>query len=55
MARMRGSVSGDWELTSFTVAINEKLRGSKEFDLKTLDECAATHVAAAFDPRIDGM
>lgn len=24
------------------------------FDVKTLDECAATHVVAAFDPRIDG-
>lgn len=24
------------------------------FDIKTLDECAATHVVAAFDPRLDG-
>lgn len=24
------------------------------FDVKTLDECAATHVVAAFDPRIEG-
>ena len=26
-----------------------------QFDVKTLDECAATHVVAAFDPRIEGM
>lgn len=24
------------------------------FDVKTIDECAATHVAAAFDSRLDG-
>jgi NAD(P)-dependent dehydrogenase (short-subunit alcohol dehydrogenase family) len=26
---------------------------NRELDMKTLDECAATHVVAAFDPRID--
>lgn len=25
-----------------------------QFDMKTLDECAATHVVAAFDPRLEG-
>jgi NAD(P)-dependent dehydrogenase (short-subunit alcohol dehydrogenase family) len=26
----------------------------REFDVKSLDECAATHVVAAFDPRLEG-
>jgi len=27
----------------------------RELDVKTLNECAATHVVAAFDPRLDGF
>lgn len=27
---------------------------SDKLEMKTLDECAATHVVAAFDPRLDG-
>tara|TARA_R110002003_G_scaffold1697_3_gene23464 strand:+ start:671 stop:1642 length:972 start_codon:yes stop_codon:yes gene_type:complete len=30
-----------------------KIGWNKELDFKTLDECAATHVLAAFDPRLD--
>lgn len=26
---------------------------TRQFDHKSLDECAATHVVAAFDPRLD--
>ncbi|KAF2661580.1 WW domain-containing oxidoreductase [Lophiostoma macrostomum CBS 122681] len=33
---------------------NAEGEDGKEFDVKTLDECAATHVVAAFDPRLDG-
>ncbi|KAF2031867.1 retinol dehydrogenase 11 [Setomelanomma holmii] len=31
-----------------------KIGWDKDLDFKTLDECAATHVVAAFDPRLDG-
>ncbi|KAH7085638.1 hypothetical protein BKA63DRAFT_22413 [Paraphoma chrysanthemicola] len=34
---------------------DEKIGWDKELDFKTLDECAATHVVAAFDPRLDGV
>ncbi|KAH7095286.1 hypothetical protein FB567DRAFT_25629 [Paraphoma chrysanthemicola] len=34
---------------------DEKIGWDKELDFKTLDECAATHVVAAFDPRLDGF
>ncbi|KAH6613090.1 putative short-chain dehydrogenase [Boeremia exigua] len=33
-------------------AMNKKLGWTEDFDMKDLDECAATHVAAAFDPRL---
>jgi len=38
-------------------ALKEMDRGigwDREFDVKTLDECAATHVVAAFDARLEG-
>jgi NAD(P)-dependent dehydrogenase (short-subunit alcohol dehydrogenase family) len=35
-------------------AHDEKIgEGGLEFDVKTIDECAATHVVAAFDPRLE--
>lgn len=36
-------------------ALDKELGWTEEFDMKNLDECAATHVVAAFDPRIDCM
>jgi NAD(P)-dependent dehydrogenase (short-subunit alcohol dehydrogenase family) len=39
------------------VSLKEKDRQigwDREFDVKSLDECAATHVVAAFDPRLEG-
>jgi NAD(P)-dependent dehydrogenase (short-subunit alcohol dehydrogenase family) len=33
---------------------DKEIGWDRELDLKTLDECAATHVVAAFDPRLDG-
>jgi hypothetical protein len=33
----------------------EALGESSELKFKNMDECAATHVVAAFDPRLDGM
>jgi NAD(P)-dependent dehydrogenase (short-subunit alcohol dehydrogenase family) len=32
---------------------DEEIGWNRTFDLKSLDECAATHVVAAFDPRLD--
>lgn len=33
----------------------EELGDGSELKFKNIDECAATHVVAAFDPRLDGM
>jgi hypothetical protein len=35
------------------VAKDKELGWTGEFDVKSLDECAATHVVAAFDTRLD--
>ncbi|KAG9191998.1 hypothetical protein G6011_10732 [Alternaria panax] len=35
------------------VAKDKEIGWTREFDLKSLDECAATHVVAAFDTRLD--
>ncbi|KAI4691582.1 hypothetical protein J4E81_007108 [Alternaria sp. BMP 2799] len=35
------------------VAKDKQIGWAREFDLKSLDECAATHVVAAFDTRLD--
>ncbi|KAL6149842.1 hypothetical protein ACJQWK_02952 [Exserohilum turcicum] len=32
---------------------DKEIGWTREFDIKSLDECAATHVVAAFDPRLD--
>jgi hypothetical protein len=42
-------------LTRYVGAKDEEIGWSRELDVKTLDECAATHVVAAFDTRLDGM
>lgn len=36
-------------------ALDKAIGWKRPFDFKTLDECAATHVVAAFDPRLDGV
>lgn len=38
-----------------TAAKDKEIGWNRELDVKTLDECAATHVVAAFDPRLNGM
>lgn len=35
------------------MAKDKKIGWTRGFDLKSLDECAATHVVAAFDTRLD--
>ncbi|KAF2622359.1 NAD(P)-binding protein [Macroventuria anomochaeta] len=40
-------------LTEVKGAKDKEIGWNRELDLKNLDECAATHVAAAFDPRLD--
>ena len=35
------------------MAKDKEIGWAREFDLKSLDECAATHVVAAFDTRLD--
>jgi hypothetical protein len=35
------------------VAKDKSIGWTRGFDMKTLDECAATHVVAAFDTRLD--
>jgi hypothetical protein len=37
-----------------TGAKDKSIGWTRPFDIKTLDECAATHVVAAFDARLDG-
>lgn len=41
-------------LTQVIAAKDKEIGWTREFDVKTLDECAATHVVAAFDQRLDG-
>jgi hypothetical protein len=36
-------------------AKDKSIGWARPFDFKTLDECAATHVVAAFDTRLDGL
>ncbi|KAJ4365893.1 hypothetical protein N0V83_008515 [Neocucurbitaria cava] len=43
---------GDEDFASL-VAKDKEIGWDRELDFKSLDECAATHVAAAFDPRLD--
>jgi hypothetical protein len=38
-----------------TEAKDKSIGWTRGFDIKTLDECAATHVVAAFDTRLDGF
>ena len=35
------------------MAKDKEIGWAREFDVKSLDECAATHVVAAFDTRLD--
>lgn len=35
-------------------AKDKEIGWNRELDIKNLDECSATHVVAAFDPRLDG-
>jgi NAD(P)-dependent dehydrogenase (short-subunit alcohol dehydrogenase family) len=44
----------DDEMMKSLEAKDRAIGWTKGLDFKTLDECAATHVVAAFDPRIDG-
>lgn len=37
-----------------TDAKDKEIGWNREFHIKNLDECSATHVVAAFDPRLDG-
>jgi hypothetical protein len=46
---MYGFVADD----STAEAKDEAIGWTSEFDFKTLDECAATHVVAAFDDRLE--
>ncbi|KAF2266199.1 putative short-chain dehydrogenase [Lojkania enalia] len=42
------------ELRALDIELGEVKGGEEHFlDIKSMDECAATHVVAAFDPRID--
>lgn len=41
-------------LTVATAKRDREIGWAWGFDIKSLDECAATHVVAAFDPRLDG-
>ncbi|UPX11904.1 uncharacterized protein EKO05_0002488 [Ascochyta rabiei] len=43
---------GDEDLASLA-AKDKKIGWDRELDVKSLDECSATHVVAAFDPRLD--
>jgi hypothetical protein len=45
---------GDEDLPSL-VEKDREIGWDRGLDLKTLDECAATHVVAAFDPTLEGF